>query len=294
MNKLFSGIMPAMITPIDREGKLLEASARKIMTSELDAGVQGFYVNGATGEGLFLSESTRMQMAEASVDVCRGRGVVINHVGAVDTQSAIRLARHAREIGCDAISSLVPNYVTTYTVPQILDYYKRIADESGLPVLVYCTGLVGSNPYEFMSKVMQVPGLIGCKYTMTDYYSMHRIVELNGGDINVINGPDEMLILGLTMGADGGIGSTYNLLPDRFLKLYKAFREGDFETARQTQFSINKVITVLLKHGCIAAIKQVFTLRGIDAGSVAYPGKVFDKAESDELVRDLKEAGFVV
>ena len=294
MNKLFSGIMPAMITPIDRDSHLLEASARRIMKSELDAGVNGFYVNGATGEGLFLSESTRIQMAEAAVDVCRGRGAVINHVGAVDTQSAIRLAKHAGEIGCDAVSSLVPNYVTTYTVPQILDYYKRIADASGLPVLVYCTGLVGSNPYEFMRQVMQVPGLIGCKFTMTDYYSMHRITDLNGGDINVINGPDEMLILGLTMGADGGIGSTYNLMPDRFIKLFNAFRAGDFETARQTQFSINKVITVLLKHGCIGAIKQVFTLRGIDAGSVAYPGKVFDRAESDELVRDLKEAGFEV
>ncbi len=294
MNKLFDGIMPAMITPIDRNGNLLESSARAIMKSELDAGVQGFYVNGATGEGLFLGEDTRRRMAEAAVEVCKGRGKVINHVGAVDTQMAIRLARHAREIGCDAVSSLVPNYVTTYTVDQILDYYKRIADESGLPVLVYCTGLVGSNPYEFMRRVMEVPGLIGCKYTMTDYYSMHRITELNGGDINVINGPDEMLILGLTMGADGGIGSTYNLMPDRFLKLFRAFRAGDFETARQTQFSINKVITVLLNHGCIGAIKQVFNLRGMEAGSVAYPGKVFDKAESDALVKDLKEAGFEV
>ena len=294
MNKLFDGIMPAMITPIDRNGNLLESSARAIMMSELDAGVQGFYVNGATGEGLFLGEDTRRRMAEAAVEVCRGRGKVINHVGAVDTQMAIRLARHAREIGCDAVSSLVPNYVTTYTVDQILDYYKRIADESGLPVLVYCTGLVGSNPCEFMRRVMEVPGLIGCKYTMTDYYSMHRITELNGGDINVINGPDEMLILGLTMGADGGIGSTYNLMPDRFLKLFRAFRAGDFETARQTQFSINKVITVLLNHGCIGAIKQVFTLRGMEAGSVAYPGKVFGKAESDALVKDLKEAGFEV
>ena len=294
MNKLFSGIMPAMITPIDRDSHLLEASARRIMKSELDAGVNGFYVNGATGEGLFLSESTRIQMAEAAVDVCRGRGAVINHVGAVDTQSAIRLAKHAGEIGCDAVSSLVPNYVTTYTVPQILDYYKRIADASGLPVLVYCTGLVGSNPYEFMRQVMQVPGLIGCKFTMTDYYSMHRITDLNGGDINVINGPDEMLILGLTMGADGGIGSTYNLMPEWFCELYKAFRSGDFARAQETQTRINRVIEVLLKHGCIASIKEAFTVMGYDAGSVAYPGKVFDKAGRDALMKDLTQAGFAL
>ena len=291
MNKLFKGIMPAMITPIDAQGKLKRLSAEEIMKKELAAGVNGFYVNGATGEGLFLSESTRREMIETAIEVCKGRGKIINHVGAVDTQQALRLARHAGEIGCDAVSSLVPNYVNKYTTEQILDYYRRLHEESGLPVLVYCTSLVGSEPYAFMKRVMDVEGLIGCKFTLSDYYSMHRITELNGGDINVINGPDEMLICGLTMGADGGIGSTYNLMPERFLNLYKAFGEGRFEDARRIQFEINKVIAVLLAHNCIAAIKEVFNRTGIDAGSVAYPGKVFDKEESALLIKELKEAG---
>ena len=292
MNKLFTGIMPAMITPIDPDSRLKAASAAAIERMELDAGVDGFYINGATGEGLFLGEDVRREMAEVSMDVCRGRGKVINHVGAVDTQMALRLARHAGQIGCDAVSSLVPNYINKYTVDQILDYYRRLQDASGLPVLVYCTGLVGSEPFDFMQKAMTVKGLIGCKYTLFDYYSMHRITELNGGDINVINGPDEMLICGLTMGADGGIGSTYNLMPDRFVRLYRAFREGRFDDARKEQFSINRVIEVLLRYGCIAAIKQAFNLMGLDAGSVAYPGKVFDSEESARFAEDIRKAGF--
>ncbi|MBQ4451669.1 MAG: dihydrodipicolinate synthase family protein [Clostridia bacterium] len=294
MNKLFQGIMPALITPFDAQGRFKAASAEAIMKRELDQGVQGFYVNGATGEGLFLSEQTRRESAECAVETCKGRGKVIVHVGAVDAQQALRLARHAGETGCDAVSSLVPNYINQYTVDQILDYYRRLHEESGLPVLVYCTGLVGSAPYEFMKKAIQVPGLIGCKYTMFDYYSMHRITELNGGDINVINGPDEMLICGLTMGADGGIGSTYNLMPERFLALFKAFREGRFDDARLIQFGINKVIAVLLARGCIAAIKEVFNVMGYDAGCVAYPGKVFDAEESKALIAELREAGLEI
>ena len=293
-NKLFSGIMPAMITPFDENGALKAESARRIMDRELNRGVDGFYVNGATGEGLFLSEATRREMAETAVETCRGRGVVINHVGAVDAQSALRLAKHAREIGCDAISSLVPNYVTTYTDEQVLDYYKRLSDVSGLPVLVYCTGLVNGDPVAFMEKAIRVDGLIGCKFTMFNYYNMQRITYLNGGDINVINGPDEMLICGLTMGADGGIGSTYNLMPEWFCELYKAFRSGDFARAQETQTRINRVIEVLLRHGCIASIKEAFTVMGYDAGSVAYPGKVFDKAGRDALMKDLTEAGFAL
>ena len=294
MNKLFKGIMPAMITPIDAAGRLKTQSAEKIFRRELDAGVNGFYVNGATGEGLFLSEATRREMIETAVSVCAGKVSVINHVGAVDTQQALRLAKHSSEVGCDAISSLVPNYVASYTTDQILDYYRRLHGESGLPVLVYCTSLVGSAPFDFMKRAIEVDGVIGCKFTMFDYYSMHRITELNGGDINVINGPDEMLVCGLTMGADGGIGSTYNLMPERFLSLYKAFAEGRFDEARQIQFGINKIICVLLAHSCVAAIKEVFNRMGLDAGSVAYPGKVFDRAESDVLLKELRENGLEI
>ena len=97
MNKLFQGIMPALITPFDAQGRFKTASAEAIMKRELDQGVQGFYVNGATGEGLFLSEQTRRESAECAVETCKGRGKVIVHVGAVDAQQALRLARHAGE-----------------------------------------------------------------------------------------------------------------------------------------------------------------------------------------------------
>ena len=291
-NKLFKGIMPAMITPFDDAGNLKAASARKIMEHELDMGVKGFYVNGATGEGLYLPEKTRMEMIETAMEVCKGRGAVINHIGAVDANSAIRLAKHAGELGCDAISSLVPNYVVSHTTDQVLDYYKRISDASGLPVLVYCTSLLNDSPYEFMKKAINMGNVIGLKYTMPNYYNMQQITLLNGGDINVINGPDESLICGLTMGADGGIGSTYNLMGAWYVELYDAFTAGDFQKAREMQFKINKVITVLLKHSCIAAIKEAFNIMGFDAGNISYPGKRFTAEQRAEFIADMNEAGF--
>ncbi len=293
-NKLFRGIMPAMITPIEEDGSLKESSARRIMERSLEQGVQGFYINGNTGEGLLLSESTRMNMAEISLDVCHRRGVVINHIGAVDAQSAIRLARHAGQIGCDAISSMVPNYVQEYSDDQILDYYKRIADASSLPVLVYCTGFLKSDPVDFMQKAINIDGIIGLKYTMFNYYNMQRISELNAGNINVINGPDEMLICGLLMGADGGIGSTYNIMPDWFAELYNTYQAGDIVKAREIQIRINKVITVLLKHSCIPAIKETLNLMGYDSGNAAYPGKRFTVDQRKELLSDLKTAGYSI
>lgn len=293
-NKLFSGIMPALITPFDDNGALMEEAARSIIAHELKMGVKGFYINGATGEGLYLPENTRMQLAETAVDMCKDKGVIINHVGAIDPASALRLARHAGEAGCSAISSLVPNYVNTFTAEQVLDYYKRISDASGLPVLVYCTGLLKDSPFEFMQKAIKTGNVIGLKYTMPNYYNMQQITQLNGGDINVINGPDETLICGLMMGADGGIGSTYNLMGAWYVELYDAFRAGDFQKAREMQFRINKVITVLLKHDCIAAIKECMNIMGFDAGSVAYPGKRFSSEQRAALAADMNAAGFQI
>jgi len=291
-NKLFSGIMPALVTPFDADKNLKPDSALRLMERELKAGVNGFYINGGTGEGLFLPEKPRRELAELAVETCKGRGVVINHVGAVDVEAAVRLAAHAGRCGCDAVSSLVPNYIASYSDEQIVDYYKRLADASGLPVLVYCTGLLKSSPMDFIEKVMKVDGVAGLKFTMTNYFHMQQITLLNGGDINVINGPDEMLICGLTMGADGGIGTTYNLMPEWFVALYKAFRAGEYDKARELQFRINKVIRVVLNHECLPATKEILNIQGYDVGNVAYPGKVFDDASRAALIADLKAAGY--
>ena len=292
--KLFSGIMPAMITPIREDNTFSAAAAEKVITWELTYPVRGFYINGGTGEGPILPKATRREMAELSVSLCRGRAAVIDHIGAPDSASALRLARHAGTIGCDAVSSVLPNFYFKYTVPQILDYYRRIADASGLPVIVYANGLLNTDPYDFMRQAMDTDGVIGVKFTLYDYFAMHRIAELNGGDINVLNGPDEMLICGLTMGADGGIGTTYNVMPGWFCELYDAFRAGDHETARKTQFRINRVIEILRRYTTIPAVKESFRFRGIDAGNAAYPGRVFTPEESAALQRELREAGIDV
>ena len=284
--------MPALITPFDKDEKLLSFAAERVIRYEMDQGVDGFYINGATGEGLFLPEDTRKELAEMAVGICKGKVSIIDHVGAVDPCSAFRLAHHAGQIGCDAISSLVPNYIAQYNVEQILDYYRRLADEASLPVIVYCNSLMQDDPVSFMEKAIQIDGVIGIKYTNMNYYNLHRITMLNEGNINVINGPDEMLVCGLLMGADGGIGSTYNVMADRFVKLYKAFMQGDIEGARDIQYGINAVISVILKYGCIPAVKQIMTLMGFDVGNIAYPGKCFSAEETGMLVKDLKDAGF--
>ena len=95
-NKRFSGIMPALLTPIREDGTFLRDAAERMIDYELKSPIKGFYINGATGEGPVLCERTRMDMTEVAVEKTRGRGWIIDHVGAPDSMSALRLAKHAR------------------------------------------------------------------------------------------------------------------------------------------------------------------------------------------------------
>lgn len=287
-NVKFNGIMSALVSCIDEQGKVKEESMRRLMDWHLDEGFTGFYLTGGTGEGPVLQKETRIEIAEIAKDHIKGRGKLIAHVGAIDLKTAAELAKHAGQIGLDAISS-VPPFFFGYGEQQIKDYYTALAEASGLPVLIYASPLSGVNiTWDMVDRLMEIPGVIGLKWTNYDYFTMHRIKELKGGNINVINGPDECLLCGLTMGADGGIGATYNVMPKVFSKIYDSFKAGDMEAARAAQFKANKVIEVLLKFGVVCGVKDMLQMIGYDCGYQVYPQKRFTEEEQQAFRAALK------
>lgn len=278
-NVLFSGVMSALVSCVDENGAVYEKAMRQLMNDQLKAGLNGFYLCGGTGEGPVLQKKTRMDIAEIARDEGKGRASLIAHVGAIDLKTAVELARHAGQIGLDAISS-VPPFFFHYGESEIADYYKALADASGLPVLMYASPLSGVNiTWDMVDRLMDIPGMIGLKWTSYDYFTMHRIKELRGGNINVINGPDECLLCGLSMGADGGIGATYNVMPKLFSQIYSSFRAGDMDTARAAQYKANRLLEVLLKYGVVCGIKEILTMLGYECGYQVYPQKRFTEDE---------------
>ena len=139
-----------------------------------------------------------------------------------------------------------------------MDYYTRLAGETNLPLLMYATQkTVALDVNGIIDRLLAVPNIVGAKDTRANYYKMWQLKQLNGGDVNVINGPDETLICGLMMGADGGIGSTYNVMPRWFSELFKAFRAGKIDEARAIQTKINYGIQALLRLGRGNTVRSV-------------------------------------
>ena len=144
---------------------------------------------------------------------------------------------------------------------------------------------------EFVDKLIKVQGVIGVNYTFPNYYQLQCIKRLNGGNINVINGPDESLLCGLAMGADGGIGTTYNVMAPWFVKLYERFSANDVMGAQEMQYRINRVIDVLLGTNLIPAVRVALEEMGFDVGFSAAPARRFDAVGRKGLIDALRAAG---
>ena len=288
-NVKFQGVMSALVSCIDENENVKEDSMRRLMNWHLKEGFSGFYLTGGTGEGPLLQKETRKKIAEIAKDEAGDRCQLIAHVGAIDLKTAVELAKHAGEIGLDAISS-VPPFFVHYGEAQIADYYKALSDASGLPVLLYASPFAGVNiTWDIVDRLMDIPNMIGLKWTNFDYFTMHRIKALRGGNINVINGPDECLLCGLTMGADGGIGATYNVMPKLFSRIYNSFKAGSLADAQEAQFQANRLIEILIKFGVVVGIKDILEMIGFDCGYQVYPQKRFTAEEQAAFRAALKE-----
>ena len=268
--KKYKGIFTALLTPFDKSNKVNEKELEKLVKFNLDMGVTGFYVGGSTAEAFLLSTQERKQIMDV-VKSAAHNAVLIAHIGSLNEQEATQLALHAKNIGYDAISSVAPFYYK-FTFEEIKNYYFRLADATQLPMLVYhfpaFSGVnMGINE---MGQFLKDDRFLGIKYTSNDFFTMEQC-KSKFPDKIVYNGFDEMFLAGLSMGADGGIGSTYNFMANKFVEIKRLFDEGKTESAQAIQKQANRIITVLCQIGVMQAEKEVLNQLGFDFGVCRHP-----------------------
>jgi N-acetylneuraminate lyase len=283
--------LPALVTPLTDDGQLDEPSAVRLIDHLYRQGVGGLYVLGSTGEGVYLDFPLRRRLAEVAVRESRGRGKVIIHVGAVQAAQAYELATHAEQVGADAVSS-IPPFVGGFSWAEIEGYYRELCRASSLPVIAYYIPHITGRavPLDDLAKLTALPNIGGYKFTETNLYMMQCLVRRLRPDQIMYNGPDEMLALGLGMGAHGGIGTTYNFMPELILNIFRAVQEGRHADALATQREVNVIIEMLLAHQGLAASKQILYWQGlIDSPRCAAPRASLTADEQQLLRRRLLE-----
>jgi len=282
-------ILPALVTPLTPSGELDIKSTERLIAHLYQKGVGGLYITGSTGEGIYLDVKIRQKIAEIAVSLSKGHGSVIIHVGAVQAALATELADHAARIGADAVSS-IPPFAGGYTWAEVKDFYTVLARNSKLPVIAYyIPGLTGQQrSVDELVSLLSIPNIAGYKFTEYNLYTMQRILARFSPDQIMYNGPDEMLALGLQFGAHGGIGTTYNVMPELILQIASHCREGRFAEAVAVQKQANDIIEPLIAAHGLASTKQILFWQGlIDHPHCAHPRALLSETQQTDLRRRL-------
>lgn len=268
--KLIRGIHPALCTAFDDSGQHIDAPRqRALVRALLDAGVDGFFVCGSTGEGRAMSVPERMNVAEVVADEVAGAVPLLLQVGGCPTDDAVGLAQHAVHVqGIDAIASVAPAD-RPQDLAAAVDHYRAIGAATQLPFYVYWLAGEADRTVtadRFLEAMAVVPHFAGLKFTDHNLYLFGQLVDRSGGRLNAISGPDEMCLPAMIMGADAAIGTTYNVMPRLFLEMRRAFDAGQLESARLCQLRANRVIRILMEVGVMAAVKGMLGWRGTPVG----------------------------
>ncbi len=258
------GVISALPTPFDNAQQVDTDSLKKLVRFNIEQGIDGLYVGGSTGEAFLQNVSEREKVLETVAEEANGKVNLIAHVGAISTHDSLILARSAVKYGFNAISAVTPFYYP-FSFDEHYTHYQTIINGSdGLPMVVYnIPALSGVKlSMEQINMLITIPGVHGLKQTSGDLFQMEQIRRQHP-DLVLYNGYDEIFASGIVAGADGGIGSTYNIMGWRYKKILSAIESGDILTARQVQSECNKVIDTLIKTGVLAGMKVLLNYMGI-------------------------------
>lgn len=272
----YRGVIPAFYACYDEDGEISAERTEALALHFLKKGVKGLYVNGSSGECIYQSVEDRKKVLEHVMKAVGGKMTIIAHVACNNTKDSVELAAHAEKLGVDAIAAIPPIY---FHLPDhaIADYWNDISAAAphtdfviyNIPQLAG----VALSPSLF-KKMRENPNVIGVKNSSMPVQDIQVFKALGGEDSIVFNGPDEQFVGGRLMGADGGIGGTYGVMPELFLKMDEYIRAGEAEKAIPIQYAVDEIISALCAgYGSMyAIIKEVLKKReGIDIGGVRKP-----------------------
>ncbi len=284
----YQGVIPAFYACYEDDGSVSPARTRALARYLLDKGVRGLYVGGSSGECIYQSVEERKIVLENVMAEVGGKLTIIAHVACNNTADSCELARHAESLGVDAIAAIPPIY---FHLPEhgIAQYWNDIsAAAPNTDFIIYnIPQLAGvALTMSLLETMRKNPRVIGVKNSSMPSQDIQLWKDAGGPSFVVMNGPDEEFVSGLAMGATGGIGGTYAVMPELFRKVYDDYHAGKVDEAAAVQNEICRIIYAMCAaHGNLyAVLKAILAKRGVVCGSVRKPLPAL--AEADLAIVD--------
>lgn len=303
------GIIAPTVLPMNAEGSLDRSSLERHLTTLIEAGVHGLWINGTTGEFHALDDDERALAVTVAAKTADGRLPVIAHVGDAATASTVRHALAAADAGADEIAVIAP-YFAGYGREELRDHYRAVARAVGFPVLAYHMPQLTRSALtiDCVLELTREGVLCGIKDSagdMTWQRQLLRRADRLGVPVRCFTGGSSLTDLSLYAGAAGATSSLANVTPRHLVALYEAARAGDWPRARMLQKQLEDLLDLMRaarREPTLSAIVSTFkfvlaALGRIDDAHAAEPLARLDTEERRNLtatvvprVRELEAA----
>jgi 4-hydroxy-tetrahydrodipicolinate synthase len=297
---MFSGLMPAMVTPFDERGEKDFFATEAVVERFIESGVSGISPLGSTGEFSHLLGDERKRFLEELVRIVSGRVPLVVGVGAAGTKEMVELAHHAESVGADAVLVVSPFY---WKVGEeaLFKHFATVAESVDRPILVYnlpmLTG-IDLSPSLIGRIAAECPNVSGLKDTVTEYVhtvGVLREVKRVRPDFSILSGWEGLILPSLLAGADGSICAFANVAPELFVELVRSARDGNLETAAELHRRVLSLVALgAYSDPPISAIKLAMAKLGVPISSAVRGPALPVPEEANEKVEGvLREAGLL-
>jgi dihydrodipicolinate synthase/N-acetylneuraminate lyase len=292
MTEKFKGIIPPLITCFTKEGKIDEKAQREFVRFQAQH-VDGFYPCGTYGSGPLMTTEERKRVAEIVVEE-KGTCFVIVHIGAINTEESIELAKHAESIGADAVGAIPPFYYR-YTQDQLLDHFRTIIRSVSIPVFLYNNPGLSGNPIspEILATLAK-EGLSGVKDSAFDLVNFYMyLLKVTSPNFKFIVGTEAIAAPALDAGAVGVISGLANVFPEFMASFYATWRNHNPIRTAKYQLRVIKARAILKYGPTLTMSYAVLRMRGMNPGFPRKPYQEIPSSLYEKAEEELKDMGLL-
>ena len=267
------GIIPPVATPMQANEDLDLPRLRWFLDHLIDAGVHGIFVLGTNSEFYALDETEKHEVIATAVEHVRGRVPVFAGTGAETTREAVRLTRMAEREGVQGVSVITPYFIAP-SQQEIFDHYRRIAECTALPVMLYnnpstCGGL--KIDVDTVARLAEVPNIVGVKDSSGDLQNTCEFIRVVPPRFSVLMGRDTLIFHALVSGARGAVPATGNIAPRLLVEIYETFARGDLAGSLAAQRRLNPIRLALTLGTAPGGVKAALGVLGMSIGPCRSP-----------------------
>jgi 4-hydroxy-tetrahydrodipicolinate synthase len=291
---VFEGTFTALVTPFDND-HIDESAFERLIERQIDANITGIVPVGTTGESPTLDHAEHRRVIELAVKAAKGRCTVIAGTGSNATTEAIDLTGQAENLGADAALLVVP-YYNKPSQEGIFRHYKRIAESTKLPLILYsipgrCGVEIGVETCERLASAC--PNIVAIKEAGG---SVERVSALRAAmprEFEILCGDDSLTLPFISAGAVGVISVASNIVPRAVVDLVGAALAGDFDEARRLHLRYYPLFKNLFLEPNPVPIKHALALAGEMKPDVRLPLCEMNGANAKRLEATLRDLDLI-